>query len=96
MAQSIMSNTASNYDVFMLLLGSSVATVAAVVALGTLLQLEIKPWTTCIIFLGVTIMYSLMTFASSYVEEEQHFWYWTSTTWLALLWIKGYVGHTAF
>lgn len=28
-------------------------------------------------------------FASSYVEEEQHFWYWAATGWLALLAIKG-------
>ena len=30
-------------------------------------------------------------FASSYVEEEQHFWYWTSSAWLGWLFIRKYV-----
>ena len=33
-------------------------------------------------------MYGTMMFASSYVEEEHHFWYWASSGWLALLVLK--------
>ena len=39
-------------------------------------------------FIGITLLYAVMMFASSYVEEEQHFWYWAITAWLLLLWIK--------
>ena len=36
----------------------------------------------------VDSMYGTMMFASSYVEEEHHFWYWASSGWLALLLLK--------
>ena len=36
----------------------------------------------------VVSMYGTMMFASSYVEEEHHFWYWASSGWLALLLLK--------
>lgn len=29
--------------------------------------------------------YSIMMFASSYVEEEHHFWYWATSAWLLYL-----------
>lgn len=37
---------------------------------------------------GISLLYGIMMFASSYVEEEQHFWYWATTAWLMLLWLK--------
>lgn len=36
----------------------------------------------------VFVAYGIMMFASSYVEEEQHFWYWTSSSWLGWLLLK--------
>lgn len=33
-------------------------------------------------FVGVTSLYGVMMFASSYVEEEQQFWYWITSGWL--------------
>lgn len=36
----------------------------------------------------VVSMYGTMMFASSYVEEEHHFWYWASSGWLTLLLLK--------
>lgn len=41
-------------------------------------------------FAIVTIAYGVMMFASSYVEEEQQFWYWACSGWLMLLAIKGW------
>lgn len=32
-----------------------------------------------------------MMFATSYVEEEQHFWYWVTAAWMAYLYTAKYV-----
>jgi hypothetical protein len=32
-----------------------------------------------------------MMFATSYVEEEQHFWYWATAAWMAYLYASKYV-----
>ena len=33
----------------------------------------------------ITVLYGVMMFASSYVEEEQHYWYWMTSAWLVYL-----------
>ncbi|KAL7789827.1 alkaline-phosphatase-like protein [Trichoderma ceciliae] len=84
-AQDLMSSMASNYDLSRLSLGQGLA-VAAVVASAASLGLQ-GLWRTGFplpLFL-LAASYGLMMFASSYVEEEHHFWYWTSTIWLAYL-----------
>lgn len=40
----------------------------------------------------ITTAYGVMMFASSYVEEEQHFWYYTTTAWLAYVSWRGFSG----
>jgi ethanolaminephosphotransferase len=35
-----------------------------------------------------TLLYGVMMFATSYVEEEQHFWYWITPAWLTFLAIR--------
>jgi len=37
----------------------------------------------------ITTFYTIMMFASSYVEEEQQFWYWIMAGWTTLLFLKG-------
>jgi ethanolamine phosphate transferase 2 subunit G len=39
----------------------------------------------------VTTIYSAMMFASSYVEEEHHIWYWSTAAWMLILYIFQYV-----
>jgi ethanolaminephosphotransferase len=92
-AQGIMSNTASNYDMFKLTVGQIIAGVAAVLAIAAAAPTFKQSFISIIPFLVITIAYSIMMFASSYVEEEHHFWYWATSGWLALLCIKGYVYH---
>ena len=87
-AQNVMSSTASNYDIGRLHLGivlAALATVACLTTASTTLSESRSSglWTSSVITL-----YGAMMFASSYVEEEQHFWYWASSGWLAWLFLK--------
>ncbi|GAP87414.1 putative ethanolaminephosphotransferase [Rosellinia necatrix] len=84
-AQELMSGIASNYDTDKLILGGIIAITAvsaAAVAAAMTTELSLRnfgPITTII------VLYGVMMFASSYVEEEQHFWYWSTTAWLYYL-----------
>ncbi len=86
-----MSSTASNYDMPKLITGQSVATaslsLAAIAISPTVARAMMEPSP----IVGISLLYGIMMFATSYVEEEQHFWYWTTTAWLMLLWLKWYV-----
>ncbi|KAF8859626.1 GPI ethanolamine phosphate transferas-like protein 2 [Acephala macrosclerotiorum] len=87
-AQELMSSTASNYDMPRLVTGQSVATAAlslAAIAAGPTVASAVRETSPII---GVSLLYGIMMFASSYVEEEHHFWYWATTAWLTLLWVK--------
>jgi ethanolaminephosphotransferase len=86
-----MSSTASNYDITKLVIGQIVAALALICgsfAAVTTIEGSVK---TVSPFAGMSLLYGIMMFASSYVEEEQHFWYWATTAWLMLLWLKRYV-----
>ncbi|RYP93064.1 hypothetical protein DL770_000810 [Monosporascus sp. CRB-9-2] len=87
-AQSLMSSMASNYDMNRLVTGAIAATIAlgaAMVAVVLSPQAAAGSW---VPFSLITILYGIMMFASSYVEEEHHFWYWTTSAWLMLLGFK--------
>ncbi|KAJ8068428.1 hypothetical protein OCU04_003985 [Sclerotinia nivalis] len=87
-AQDLMSGTASNYDVKKLITGQIIAALGlfmAALAAGPFIAKHLKA---SIPFIAICLTYGIMMFASSYVEEEQHFWYWTTTGWLFLLSIK--------
>ncbi len=84
----MMSHTASDYNLSRLRLGIVVAAVAllavSVVAFPALLQAGL----TALVFVTIVLAYGGMMFASSYVEEEQHFWYWSLSGWLTWLCLK--------
>lgn len=87
-----MSSAASNYDVSKLQFGIAIALIAAVVALLALQTTSLTADSSTVWAGAVTVAYSAMMFASSYVEEEHQFWYWIASGWLEWLYIKLWVG----
>jgi ethanolamine phosphate transferase 2 subunit G len=71
---------ASNYNMPRLLTGQAIALAAFIAAL--MVQPSMKAFKP---LLPIMSAYSAMMFASSYVEEEQHFWYWVTSAWLVLV-----------
>jgi ethanolaminephosphotransferase len=87
-AQDVMSSTAGDYDVSRLCLGL-VITVIAMLLVSRPVFLDCKRYAhTGVFFAFMIVSYGSMMFASSYVEEEQQFWYWMWTGWLFYLHIK--------
>lgn len=88
-AQSLMSGAASSYKLSMLYSGTLVAAIAcfasAVVAYYTLSTSRHSP--TGILFI-TSMLHGAMIFASSFVEEEQQFWYWITTAWAVYIHLK--------
>lgn len=89
-----MSSTASNYNLPRLGIGivlAALATVSGIVTVSTAWSNSQATglWTSCMF-----IAYGLMMFASSYVEEEQHFWYWASSGWIGWLLLKRWELHS--
>ena len=79
-----MSDTASNYDVRKLYLGAGVTALVTILAC---LILAIERWQTVStgLFYGfLTLTNGIVMFASSYVEEEQQYWYWITSGWLGM------------
>ncbi|KAL2754661.1 hypothetical protein ACRALDRAFT_2109081 [Sodiomyces alcalophilus JCM 7366] len=79
-AQDLLSSMASNYNMSRLVLGQALALAAFIIAaLFQTSDVARMP------SFALASAHSIMMFASSYVEEEHHFWYWATSAWLALL-----------
>lgn len=83
---------ASNYNMSKLMLGQILSVVATSMVVFTVYQNAENISTSAVPFALITIAYGMMMFASSYVEEEQHFWYYTATAWLAYVSLRGFSG----
>lgn len=84
----MMSNAASKYDVWKLYSGAGIAFLAMISILGTCAaqaagSISTNSWIT-----SVALIYGAMMFASSYVEEEHHFWYWVTSGMFGWLFFK--------
>ncbi|OAA34419.1 Alkaline-phosphatase-like, core domain protein [Metarhizium rileyi] len=84
-AQDLMSSMASNYDIPKLVMGQALSLVAVACSLLAMYQLRSVGAGNILPLVALTVSYGGMMFASSYVEEEQHFWYWSSTIWIGHL-----------
>lgn len=86
-----MSGVATRYETWKLYIGVSTAFVAVLMASQALTAVLSSSGPIAIWFSLVTIGYGFIMFASSYVEEEQQFWYWVTSGWLGWLVLKRYV-----
>ncbi|KAL1963199.1 hypothetical protein VTN77DRAFT_8632 [Rasamsonia byssochlamydoides] len=87
-AQKIMSSTASNYKIPRLYLGSLTAGIAVLISLLAAYK-PLRDSGFSGMFLMVAVVGNgCMMFASSYVEEEQQFWYWIMTAWTIYLYMR--------
>ena len=86
-AQEAMSSTASSYDIPRMGTGMAIAVLALVLATISLSNLW-PPSFAGTFFALTSLLYGVMMFASSYVEEEQHFWYWLTPAWVLFLVVK--------
>ena len=83
-----MSSTASDYQLSRLSAGVGLAALATAAGIATVSTVLFENRVTGIWILLLFIAYGIMMFASSYIEEEQHFWYWASSSWLGWLVVK--------
>ncbi|KAJ5205614.1 Alkaline phosphatase-like alpha/beta/alpha [Penicillium cf. griseofulvum] len=87
-AQEVMSRTASNYDVSRLILGLLITGVAGLLVLPATYKECTRHGSSGMFLTLMIITCGMMMFASSYVEEEQQFWYWICSGWIVYLHVK--------
>lgn len=81
-----MSSAASNYDVSRLFLGTGLAILICILSLFTIPSLQ--PVSSAGLYYFLTlVLYAVLMFASSYVEEEHNFWYWITSGWFFFLYL---------
>lgn len=90
-AQNVMSSTSSNYDVTRLNVGLYASGLAVLISLSAAYKRMSKFRHAGVFLVFSVIGYGAMMFASSYVEEEQQFWYWILTGWTFYLHVKSSV-----
>lgn len=87
-AQDIMRGTSSNYKLPRLYMGVFTALLAVLVSFVSAYKTLSTSGFPGLFLVATSICNGCMMFASSYVEEEQHFWYWISSAWSAYVYMK--------
>jgi ethanolaminephosphotransferase len=85
-AQENMSGAASNYNVPRLFFGTGLAFIVCCLGFFTLPKFgSFSPGG--MYYTLTLVLYAVLMFASSYVEEEHNFWYWATSGWLFVVFI---------
>lgn len=87
-AQIMMSSTASNYNLSRLYQGITFSGIAFLLSLYACMRKGCIGTAAVGYMFLVLLGYGALMFASSYVEEEQHFWYWMASGWIFYLYWK--------
>lgn len=87
-AQSMLSGTASQYDLPKMYVGAGLALMSVMLSVILTSSSIVSNTFGGFVFTLAIILYGITMFASSYVEEEHQFWYWISSAWMLVLSIK--------
>lgn len=88
--QDFLSIAASNYNLSWMSAGIAVTFSALMLSVFSFVPLLESSKLANVFLPTITLAYGIMMFASSYVEEEHHFWYWIASGWFIAIYIKGY------
>jgi ethanolaminephosphotransferase len=86
--QDMLSGAASNYDLDKMYTGIAIAALGVALAITSILSARVKLDLGTFAISTISLAYGTTMFASSYVEEEQQFWYWAVGGWLIALHCK--------
>ncbi|KIW97390.1 uncharacterized protein Z519_02782 [Cladophialophora bantiana CBS 173.52] len=87
-AQNLLSGTASNYDLTSMQAGIGLSVLALALCMPSFVHGILLAGVDGVILLLIMIAYAVTMFASSYVEEEHQFWYWTLAGYMVILHCK--------
>ncbi|KIX96770.1 uncharacterized protein Z520_07490 [Fonsecaea multimorphosa CBS 102226] len=84
-AQTLLSGTASNYDLTSMQIGIGFSVLALALCTPSFARDVLLSGVDGVILVATMLAYAVTMFASSYVEEEHQFWYWTLAGYLVIL-----------